>query len=99
MDVFSLLFFFVLLVFVFGILHILAVRRAKYLVEKELESSASNPFADVILATEPAQKLSTAENVSSSRNASEPYLDYASNASLSINPVLLGARQEHTSLH
>jgi hypothetical protein len=68
------------------------------LVEMELKSSSSSPFADVIFATEPTQKLSIHENVSQSEDTPEPCIENYFNSNLSIKPSILPPKQEHAPL-
>lgn len=89
MNFLNLLLGIILLVFIFGMLYQLAVRRAKDLVEMELESSAPNAFADVMLDPVPTPKSSSPDNVFTTRHSTTPSKDHAANTKLGINPVIL----------
>ena len=95
MNVFSIILFCFLAVIILGILHKLAVRRAQYLVEMELQSSATNPFADILLPTAPTQQLSETEPRAPREEPCTPFEDDAPDRQLSIKPALLTARHEH----
>ena len=88
MNVFDLLLVIFGLVMILAILNKLAVRRAKQLVEMELQSSAANPFADILLGTQPTQESSEPEKWSPREAPSTFSKDYVPNSALRLKPTL-----------
>ena len=95
MNDFNLVLGLLVVVFFWVVLHKLAVRRAKYLVELELQSDAPNPFADVILGPEPTPTFAPPEDVSPQEDVLPPRRGYVSNSKPHNTPAFVANRQQH----
>lgn len=95
MSGFNIIPLFFRVVFILGILYTLAVRWAKHLVRIELQSSAPNPFADILLSAESTPELSASDIPSPSEDKSIYLHDYAPHRKRQLNPTLMVTRHEH----